>query len=148
MASGFGSQSGEGAARRPEGEEQFGREERQDQLRGSGSADERYRALLEAMLQQSGLGQEGVPEKLDSFEDLLVVARRRRGEPFACDPIGIELVQTVLHKPFRAMIASDEQWRTMTARITQTLCDDPASYDRLSTLWRRLGERCGNGDTR
>jgi hypothetical protein len=97
------------------------------------------------MLQQSGLAGEGVPEKLASFEDLLAVARRRRGEPFACDPIGIELVQTVLDRPFRAMVAGDEQWRTMTAQIAQTLCDDPDAHDRLSTLWRRLGERCGNG---
>jgi hypothetical protein len=110
------------------------------------SADDRYRALLEVVLQQTGLAQqgEGVPEKLDSFDSLLDVARRRRGEAFACDPIGMELVETVLRKPFRAMIASDEQWRSMTAQIAQTLCDDPAAHERLRTLWRRLGERCDN----
>jgi hypothetical protein len=128
----FDPQPGEGGSRSSQGNDL------------SSSADERYRDLLETML--SGLGEQGeVPEKLDSYEELLAVARRRRGESFACDPIGVELVQTVLKRPFRTMIASEEQWRTMTGQIAQTLCEDPQSHDRLSTLWRRLGERCDNG---
>jgi hypothetical protein len=72
----------------------------------------------------------------------LDVARRRQGEPFACDPVGIEMVASVLRVPFRGLMASDEQWQTMTVQVAQTLCDDPASYDRLKLLWNRLGERC------
>jgi hypothetical protein len=108
---------------------------------------ESYRELLDEVLQQTLVSRdEKTRERLESIEELLEVARRRRGEAFTLDPIGIELVQTVLRTPFRALMAGDDQWQEMTAQIARTLCEDPVAYDRLNTLWRRLGERCGNGN--
>jgi hypothetical protein len=108
---------------------------------------ESYRELLDEVLQQTLVSRdEKTRERLESIEELLEVARRRRGEAFSLDPIGIELVQTVLRTPFRALMAGDDQWQEMTAQIARTLCEDPVAYDRLNTLWRRLGERCGNGN--
>jgi hypothetical protein len=110
-------------------------------------SDESYRELLDEVLKQTLVSRdEQTRERLESLEELLEVARRRRGEAFALDPIGIELVQTVLRTPFRALLAGDEQWQEMTGQIARTLCEDPVAYDRLNTLWRRLGERCGNGN--
>jgi hypothetical protein len=106
-----------------------------------------YRELLDEVLKQTLISRdEQTRERLESLEELLEVARRRRGEAFALDPIGIELVQSVLRTPFRALLASEEQWHEMTGQIARTLCEDPVAYDRLNTLWRRLGERCGNGN--
>jgi hypothetical protein len=110
-------------------------------------SQESYRELLDEVLKQTLVSRdEQTRERLESLDELLEVARRRRGEPFALDPIGIELVETVLRTPFRALLASDDQWHEMTGQIARTLCEDPVAYDRLSTLWRRLGERCGNGN--
>ena len=109
--------------------------------------DEGYQALLEVVLQQTLLAQDSAnrqpPEEMN---DLLEVARRRKGEAFQADPIGIELVQTVLERPFRSLVASPQQWTALTRQVTQTLCDDAATFDRLRSLWRRLVERCGNGN--
>src|SRR5687768_405504 len=108
---------------------------------------ESYRELLDEVLKQTLVSRDDqTRERLESLDELLEVARRRRGEAFALDPIGIELVQTVLRIPFRALLASEDQWHAMTDQIARTLCEDPVAYDRLSTLWRRLGERCGNGN--
>jgi len=105
-----------------------------------------YRALLDLVLQQTLLAQgTEVDEKSDTLDALVEVARRRSGEPFALDPVAIELVQTALRNPFRGLVKSDQQWQTMTRQVAQTLYDDPTSHDRLSSLWRRLGERCGHG---
>ena len=56
-----------------------------------------------------------------TLDELLEVARRRRGEPFALDPVGIELVETVLRTPFRALLASEDQWHEMNGQIDRTL---------------------------
>lgn len=110
-------------------------------------SSESYRELLDEVLQQTLVSRdEETRQRLESLDELLEVARRRRGEAFALDPIGIELVQTVLRTPFRALMAGDDQWQEMTAQIARTLCEDPVAYDRLNNLWRRLGERCGNGN--
>jgi hypothetical protein len=108
---------------------------------------ESYRELLDEVLKQTLVSRDDqTRERLESFDELLEIARRRRGEAFALDPIGIELVQTVLRTPFRALLASEDQWHEMTEQVARTLCEDPVAYDRLNTLWRRLGERCGNGN--
>jgi hypothetical protein len=115
-----------------------------DRLRMS---DENFRGLLDEVLKKTLVSRDDeTRERLESLEELLKVARRRRGEAFALDPIGIELVQSVLRTPFRALLASEEQWLAMTTKVARTLCEDPASYDRLTTLWRRLVDRCGNGN--
>jgi hypothetical protein len=112
----------------------------------AGNAGANDPSLLDVVMQQTLFAESAQEqERLESLEELLQVARRRRGEPFALDPVCIELVQTVLGAPIRALVISEEQWHVMTRQVAQTLCDDPASYDRLSTLWRRLSERCGNG---
>ncbi|MEX2138939.1 MAG: hypothetical protein WD894_06730 [Pirellulales bacterium] len=106
-----------------------------------------YGVLLDAVLQQTLLTEKAeAQERLESLDELLELARRRRGEAFLLDPIAVELVQTVLGMPFRALVASDDQWLSMTRQVAETLCDDPTSYDRLNSLWRRLNERCGNGN--
>jgi hypothetical protein len=108
---------------------------------------ESYRELLDEVLKQTLLSRDDqTRQRLESLDELLEVARRRRGEAFTLDPVGIELVQTVLRTPFRALLASEDQWHEMTEQIARTLCEDPVAYDRLSTMWRRLGERCGNGN--
>ena len=57
------------------------------------------------------------------------------------------MVASVLRVPFRGLMADDEQWQAMTVQVAQTLCDDPASYDRLKLLWNRLGARsAGHGN--
>jgi hypothetical protein len=113
----------------------------------SSAKEDGYRALLDLVLQQTLLTEKvEAQERLESLDELLELARRRRGEAFLMDPIAIELVQTVLGTPFRALVASENQWLAMTRQVAQTLCDDPASYDRLSGLWRRLNERCVNGN--
>jgi hypothetical protein len=108
---------------------------------------ESYRELLDEVLQQTLVSRdEETRQRLESLDGLLEIARRRHGEEFALDPIGIELVETVLRTPFRALLASEDQWHEMTGQIARTLCEDPVAYDRLNNLWRRLRERCGNGN--
>jgi hypothetical protein len=102
-----------------------------------------YQELLDRVLQQTLLTDKSEsPQRLESLDELLALARRRRGEAFQLDPIGLELVQTVLGTAFQALVDSDDQWRAMTRQVAETLCEDPESYDRLSSLWRRLHERC------
>ena len=121
--------------------------ERSDAPGQQPSKEDSYRALLDLVLQQTLLAEQSeAQERLESLDELLDLARRRRGELFQPDPIGIELIQTVLGTPFRALVASEDQWLTMTREVAQTLCDDPASFDRLNSLWRRLNERCLNGN--
>jgi hypothetical protein len=119
-----------------------------EQSRAQPSNEENgYRALLDLVLHQTLLAEGGqIEDKSETLDALVEVARRRSGEPFALDPVAIELVQTALKNPFRRLITNNEEWQAMTRQVAQTLCDDPASYDRLSSMWRRLGERCGHGN--
>jgi hypothetical protein len=113
----------------------------------SAGKEDNYRALLDLVVQQTLLAERPeAQERLESLDELLDLARRRRGEAFSPDPVAIELIQTVLGTPFRALVADENEWLSMTRQVTQTLCDDPACYDRLSSLWRRLNERCLNGN--
>jgi hypothetical protein len=127
-------------------------DQRHDSLNSAGDerarmTDESFRDLLDEVLKKTLVSRDDeTRERLESLEELLKVARRRRREAFSLDPVGIELVQSVLRTPFRALLASEDQWRAMTTQVARTLCEDPASYDRLSTLWRRLVDRCGNGN--
>jgi hypothetical protein len=103
--------------------------------------------LLDLVLQQTLLAEQSeTQQRLESLEELLDLARRRGGESFQFEPIAVELVQTVLGTPFHAIVSSEEQWMALTRQVAQTLCDDPVAYDRLSSLWRRLNERCRNGN--
>ncbi len=113
----------------------------------SHAKEDNYRALLDLVIQQTLLAEQSeTQERLESLDELLDLAKRRRGEAFSPDPVAVELVQTVLGTPFRALVASEDQWLAMTRQVAQTLCDDPTCYDRLNSLWRRLNERCLNGN--
>jgi len=130
----------------PPSNAQAGSQQRQADKHGS-SKEDNYRTLLDLVLKQTLLAEDAeARDRLESIDGLIAVARRRKDEPFSVDPIGIELVQTVLQTPFRALVASEEKWLAMTEQVARTLFDDPASYERLSNLWRRLSERCRNGN--
>ena len=109
----------------------------------SDASGQSYQELLDRVLQQTLLTENSESQpRLESLDELLDLARRRRGEAFKLEPVGVELVQTVLGTAFRALVDSEDQWQAMTRQVAETLCEDPVSYDRLSSLWRRLHERC------
>lgn len=73
-------------------------------------------------------------------EALLEVARRHPDQPFALEPVGVELVQAMLGAYFDVRGDSPEPWRSMARPIAQSLCSDPELERRLVALWARLGE--------
>ena len=96
--------------------------------------------LLERVLQEtSELCSTGGPLEGAEREALEEVARRHHGEPLSLDPIGIELVQAVLQSHFPAQPHASQLWQALTVQIALTLFEDPASHDRLQSLWVGLG---------
>ena len=72
------------------------------------------------------------------------VARRRRGEPFALEPVAVEMIEAVLRNLLGAPAGEEQAWRTVSRAVAETLCEHPASEKRLRALWERLGEGVGS----
>ncbi len=111
--------------------------------RAAASAEER---LLELIIQETEKLLLSSPEekKEDGAADaadmgaIRALAKRRRGESFALDPIVTEITAALLEKTFRQHVASSEEWTALTARIAHTLYDDPAARERMRAMWQRL----------
>ncbi len=97
------------------------------------------RALFESVLRQT-LQDSSPGADLDDAEkaDLTKVVQRHRAEPFALEPIAVELVYAVLRGHFQQNSSSSEFWRGVAAQVAQSLFDDPVAHDRLEAFWRRL----------
>ncbi len=89
----------------------------------------------------------GVDEPLDEADAaaLREVARRFHGQPLVLDPIGVELVQTLLRSHFPAQPHDSQLWQAIAAKIALTLMDDPTSRKRLEALWVGLGGAAAGG---
>ncbi len=76
----------------------------------------------------------------EGLREVMDVARRHRDEPFAQDPIAVELVDALLCLLLGRSRSGASPWRHMAASIADTLCDDPVASSRLESLWRHLCE--------
>jgi hypothetical protein len=77
------------------------------------------------------------PEELANLRQ---VARRHVGKPLQCEPMVIELVQSLLATRLPSLASDADRWQPLTAQIAETLWEDDASRDRLHSLWRHLNE--------
>lgn len=99
------------------------------------------RALLETVLRQTLAScTSDDPTDTADMEAVEQVARRRRGQPFALDPVVVELVEAMLQAEFHVKPNASEVWSGMSLQLAQTLFEDPLSRHRLKTLWARLSE--------
>lgn len=95
--------------------------------------------LLDQVLRQTALASmAGALGGEAADEALREVARRYRGQEFALDPIGVELVHASLSNQFPILGSGDRDWRTISRRIAQTLFDDPVAHAEFLALWNRL----------
>jgi hypothetical protein len=74
----------------------------------------------------------------EQMEAVSQVAKRRHGEPFALEPVAVELVEAVLCAFFKVSKEARSSWRGVSLAVATTLCDDPVSHGRLEALWGRL----------
>jgi hypothetical protein len=72
------------------------------------------------------------------LEAVSAVARRHRGEPFALDPIAVELVEALLGLLLGRARDGASPWQRMSVAVAETLCDDPVANGRLESLWKVL----------
>jgi hypothetical protein len=97
--------------------------------------------LLEKVLRETEESLEGDQALTDGERAALhEVARRHRGQPLCLDPVTVELVQAVVGGRFGSRPDSAGFWREIVERVAQSIFDAPASHDRLSALWARLGD--------
>jgi hypothetical protein len=112
-----------------------------DASEGHRDAERDARALLEHVIQQTLVtpspADSATPDDLAALRE---VVNRHRGEPFAVDPIGVELVQAMLRSYFETWCRSPEPWLGLARKVARSLCDDPVLHERTRKLWRRLGE--------
>jgi hypothetical protein len=95
--------------------------------------------LLDQVLRQTALASasEG-PADPATLAALAEVARRYAGEPFALEPVAVELVHASLTSQLPMLATPGRDWKAVSARIAQALFDDPVAHDRLADLWKRL----------
>ena len=105
------------------------------------SAERADPALLDKVLKQTLDAQSsGDPSANDRMRALVDVARRHRGKPLTLEPVAVELVEAVLAEEFPQPHTPPKLRQAMSARIAQTLLDDPVSRERLAVFWARLSE--------
>ena len=97
--------------------------------------------LLEQVLRQTALASMS-EEAMDAqhLESLRGVAKRLQGQPFTLQPVAVELVHATLQPQFEMLSSSPRDWKVISARIAETLFDDPLARKRLESLWRQLSE--------
>lgn len=97
--------------------------------------------LLEQVLASTPLSAGEVnslpPEELESLKQ---VARRHPGRTFSARPVLEELIEAMLGKQLRGMVASPAARAALVSEIAQTLYDDDATRARLEAMWLRLAE--------
>jgi len=96
---------------------------------------EALESLLDRALRDAGGAGQGIP--LD-VEALRAVAARHREEPFALEPMAVEMVSAVLRSWFKGWNPSAEAFGGMSREIARTLYEDPAGRERLRRLWNHL----------
>jgi hypothetical protein len=69
------------------------------------------------------------------------VAKTLAGQPFALEPVVVELIYAVLELQFHKAGVPSATVRQMARQIATTLYDDPAARERLEALWSRLSAR-------
>ncbi len=97
------------------------------------------RNLLDQVLRQtalSSLSEQNLGD--DALASLLQVARRYRGHPFELEPVAVELVHAALEAQFETYRSVPRDWRTISARVAETLFEDPVAHEQLEALWKRL----------
>jgi hypothetical protein len=102
---------------------------------------------LEAVLREALVLAEAGPHSPEADAQLSAVrkvAQRRRGEPFALEPVAVEMIEAVLRTLLGAPAGEEQAWRTVSQAVATTLCEHPASEKRLRALWERLGEEAGS----
>lgn len=99
------------------------------------------RALLEKVLHETlNANKSNVTIGVASLTALREVARRHRGQPFALEPVAVQLVQAMLRVSLPKRAQNAREWETMSIKIAQTMLDNPVTRDRLKAFWGRLSE--------
>jgi hypothetical protein len=97
--------------------------------------------LLEQVLASTPLSAGEVnalpPEELEAVKQ---VARRHPGRMFSARPVLEELIEAMVGKQLRGMVASPAARASLVSEIAQTLYDDDATRARLEAIWQRLAE--------
>ncbi|MBI4582196.1 MAG: hypothetical protein HY718_21045 [Planctomycetes bacterium] len=103
-------------------------------------------ALLESVLRET-VAMCAVDEPLDEPEREAIeeVARRHAGQPFALQPVLTGLVEAVLRTQFADRLRSAAFWPDLTARVAETLFDDPVMRPRLERFWAEVS-RTSHGE--
>jgi hypothetical protein len=98
--------------------------------------------ILESVLIQT-FQSENLDQPLDKreLEALREVARRYRDQPLTLEPVAVALVQAVICPQIQADSSSWDFWRGVITQIAQTQLDDPATHQRLQSLWAEWGGR-------
>nr|MBL7038366.1 hypothetical protein [Pirellulaceae bacterium] len=98
--------------------------------------------LMDQVLQETLAATDAdTPLDPSELEALIDVARQHSGQTLAS--VVVELVEAVLATRFGGISDGGDRWRSMASAIAETLMDDPASRDRLESLWARLCEAAG-----
>ncbi len=96
-------------------------------------------SLLESVLRQTAaMADSEEPPSREEMEAVEEVARRLAGEPFALDPVVVELVGAMLLVEYGNQWNSPGLWRVVSERIARTIFEDPLSRERMEKLWDRL----------
>jgi hypothetical protein len=97
-------------------------------------------ALLEKVLQETTAAYSAQEPLVGAEkESLRAVVRRHQGQPLSLHPMAVELVEAMLLSCFPDLPQRPELLAVMSARIAETLMDDPSAQQRLKSLWVQLG---------
>ncbi len=94
------------------------------------------RVLAETLAAADGQGHLH-PEELANLRS---VVRRHAGQTLQCQPMVVELVQSLLATRLPSLVGQSASWQPLTAQIAETLWEDNASRQRLHSLWQHLNE--------
>ena len=91
------------------------------------------RVVQETMVNQQSLGS-------DDLKALQGIARRYPDADLTVDPIGVELVGSILQRRVSANVLSPQVAHEIATAIAQSLFENPDTCERLQGLWRQLCE--------
>jgi hypothetical protein len=94
-------------------------------------------SVLESVLRQT-LTSDDEPLTAAEMEALREVSRRHAGQPFALDPHGVAIVETLLSARLLASGVTADVSAEVAREVATSLSEVPEVWGRVEQLWRRL----------
>jgi hypothetical protein len=95
-------------------------------------------AALERVLEETAAGYLEAEIPTSVLDNLRSVARQHCGSELQVEPMLLQLVEAILRLTFPPALLGSNARSQIVAAVAVTLWEDPASHQRLNTLWQDL----------